>query len=112
MIHHILTSLGYHVVSAGLPSEAITLAQEFEGEIDMVLTDVIMPGMNGSHVAARISEIHPDALVLFMSGYPYDTLEQHQIAPKHFLAKPFSKDELAGKVQELIAASAQQESMT
>jgi two-component system cell cycle sensor histidine kinase/response regulator CckA len=108
----ILTELGYSVLSAGLPSEAIKIAEAHTEDINLILTDVVMPEMNGSEVAIRISSIHRNALVLYMSGYPYDTLEQHQISHEHFLAKPFSKDELADKVRELLTASTQQETVS
>ncbi len=64
-----LQSSGYIVISAGLPEEALRLAKCHNGPIDFLLTDVIMPGMNGRELATRLSELRPGMKVLYVSGY-------------------------------------------
>lgn len=99
-----LEALGYRVLTANTPGEALRLAQEHKGAIDMLLTDIVMPEMNGSDLAARLQATLPDLKTLFMSGYPANIISQHGILREgvKFLHKPFSKNELAGKVFETL----------
>ena len=99
-----LTKIGYHVVEAMNGIEACLIATQQSGRFDLLLTDIVMPGMNGRELAGRLHLIYPSLKVLFMSGYLDDVtanagLEQHQTA---FLQKPFTPDVLARSVRELL----------
>lgn len=102
--HIMLRNQGYTVLCAGKPSEAIHLAQEHTAEIHLLLTDVIMPEMNGRELADRILASHPNIKRLFMSGYTADVIAHHGVldAGVHFLQKPFSRLDLATKVREVL----------
>jgi len=94
-------SLGYEVVCFGSSPEALDYARDTKlAGIDLLLTDVIMPEINGQHLARQIMEIRPGLRVLYMSGYVDDPITQHAVAQDgvHFLAKPFSADEFAIKL--------------
>jgi signal transduction histidine kinase/CheY-like chemotaxis protein len=95
-----LESLGYEVLSADTPGRAVTLAETHEA-IHLVLTDVVMPEMNGRDLAGRLCAMHPNLKCLFMSGYTADVIAHHEVLDKgvHFLQKPFSKEELAARVR-------------
>jgi two-component system cell cycle sensor histidine kinase/response regulator CckA len=103
-----LTKIGYHVIEAMNGIEACLIATQHSGRFDLLLTDIVMPGMNGRELAARLHLIYPNLKVLFMSGYLDDVtanagLEQRQTA---FLQKPFTPDVLARSVRELLDAPA------
>ena len=97
---------GYQVLAASGGPEAIALAGTSPGRVDLLLTDVIMPGMQGREVAARITAIQPGARVLFMSGYTQGILgTQGILAPGvNLIEKPFSETSLLGKVREVLAS--------
>ena len=103
---HALEALGYIVLSAASPAEAIDLATGHAGTIDILVTDVVMPGMNGRTLAERLVATHPNLKCLFMSGYadgvmgPAGELD----ARVHFLGKPFSPRALAAKVRQVLEA--------
>jgi two-component system, cell cycle sensor histidine kinase and response regulator CckA len=92
---------GYTVLPASNPEEALTLATQHEGEIHMLLSDVVMPNMNGRELWRRVKETRPSIKCLFMSGYTADVMAQHGIidTSAHFIEKPFSFRELAQKVR-------------
>lgn len=96
-----LESLGYSVITAGTPEDAIGLFRDHEGEIHLVMTDVVMPGMNGSELCAALETIRPGLRVLFMSGYTADAILHRGIIDPgiHFLQKPFPIDDLARAVR-------------
>jgi DNA-binding response OmpR family regulator len=97
-----LQGLGYKVLVAGLPGEAIQIAQQFTGKIDLLLTDVVMPGMNGRELARQLRLLYANMRVLCVSGFADQTFEQDVLdANDAFLAKPFLLRELATKVREL-----------
>ncbi len=97
-----LEHLGYRVLKAGGPSEALRAAEEHTGPIDLLTTDVIMPEMNGRELAARIQALRPEIKILFMSGYPADVIAGRSVLDKnvHFIGKPFLLKDLAIKVRE------------
>ena len=99
-----LKTLGYTVLSAATPGEAIRLAQEHSGRIDLLLTDVVMPEMNGRDLARNLLSLYPDLKRLFMSGYTANVIAHHGVldAGVHFLQKPFSIGELAAKIREAL----------
>ena len=99
-----LEDAGYQVLAAASPEEAIRAAAAHTGRINVILTDVIMPLMNGRDLAEWIVERHPDSKVLFMSGYTDDTLLAHGVAVREmaFLHKPFTPTTLVQRVREVI----------
>ncbi|PKN21464.1 MAG: hybrid sensor histidine kinase/response regulator [Deltaproteobacteria bacterium HGW-Deltaproteobacteria-22] len=96
-----LEKQGYAVLSAGSPMEALQLARHHAGGLHLLLTDVIMPGMNGRELATQMQELQPDLRILFMSGYTADIITRHDAHHEdiHFLQKPFSIQELLGSVR-------------
>jgi PAS domain S-box-containing protein len=105
LIKRILEEQGFRVLAAGTPSEAIRLAKEPGGEIHLLITDVVMPEMNGRDLAAKLLAFHPRLKCIFMSGYTSDILAPHGVleAGVHFLSKPFAWKELSAKVREALA---------
>jgi PAS domain S-box-containing protein len=100
----LLERLGYRVLEAASPGEALILCEKHEGEIRLLLTDVVMPNMSGKELAERISAIKPGLKTLFMSGYTADAIAQRGVLEEgiHFLQKPFPLDALAKKVREAL----------
>lgn len=99
-----LEKLGYRVLTAHKPSEAIRLVEGNAEEIHLLLTDVIMPEMNGNDLAARVQFLCPSIKIIFMSGYTAKvTTELSELdEDKNFIGKPFSMDDLAVKVQDAL----------
>jgi len=100
----LLAKQGYSVVSANSPTEAIQLAREHDGEIHLLITDVIMPEMNGKELAHNLLTQYPKIKCLFMSGYTADAIAQHGVLDEgvNFIPKPFSLPDLATKVREVL----------
>jgi PAS domain S-box-containing protein len=96
-----LKLLGYTVLAAATPGDAIRLASTHTGEIHLLLTDVIMPEMNGRDLAEKMLLLHPRLKCLFMSGYTSDVISRHGTLDEgvHFIQKPFTKKDLAIKVR-------------
>ncbi|MHB1003266.1 MAG: ATP-binding protein, partial [Thermoleophilia bacterium] len=97
----ILGKLGYKVIQAATPEAAIRAAEEHIDEIDFLITDVIMPGMNGRELAAGLLKLKPELKCLFMSGYTDDIITQSGILEDEidFIQKPFSMKEIAIKLR-------------
>jgi len=102
----LLTELGYTVMAAATADEALRLAGEYTGEIDLLITDVIMPGMNGRDMAARIRQTRPATRCLYMSGYTADVIADQGVLEEgvQFIQKPFSMRELAQKAREALGS--------
>jgi PAS domain S-box-containing protein len=102
----ILIGLGYTVIEARDGVEAARLAAEYTGQIDLVITDVVMPGSGGRAVAEEVVLGHPETRVLFISGYTDDAVIRHGVLRDgvNFLQKPFTQVALAFKVRELLDA--------
>ncbi|MBF8260385.1 MAG: PAS/PAC sensor hybrid histidine kinase, partial [Actinobacteria bacterium] len=100
----ILAGLGYRVMHTGNGDEAIELAREHGERIDLLLTDVVMPGMSGRELANRLTRIHPEARVLFTSGYTDNAIVHHGVLDEgvSFIGKPYSPSALARKVREVL----------
>jgi PAS domain S-box-containing protein len=107
LVNRMLENFGYRVVAASSPAEAIRLAAEHAGGIDLLLTDVVMPGMNGRDLARKISAVRPEIKCLFMSGYMGGVIAELGILEKgtHFIQKPFSIQTLATKLREALDAA-------
>ena len=99
-----LRQFGYTVIEATTPHEAISLFESGRHEIDMLLTDVIMPKMNGREVHRQLARTRPDLKVLYVSGYPQDVLSRRGILDPdvHLLSKPFSMQSLNDKIREVL----------
>lgn len=106
LAERILARAGYTVESAANGLEALQLFENASEPHDLLLTDVVMPGMNGGALAARLRDQRPDLPVLFMSGYP-DNAINAELCPDartDFVGKPFSAGELTGKIRALLAS--------
>ena len=103
----VLERFGYKVLTAGTPSEAIHLFQTHEGRVHLLVTDVVMPEMNGRELAARLRETRPELRALFVSGYSASALAPRGVLDEgvHFLQKPFSLEDLASSVREALDAA-------
>ncbi len=99
-----LTAQGYNVVKATNGAEALTLFKNHEGEIHLLLTDIVMPQMGGKELADRVSEINPNIKVIFTSGYSNDAISHYGVLDPEivFLQKPFSPGELVAKVRQVL----------
>ncbi|WP_191966227.1 hybrid sensor histidine kinase/response regulator [Oryzomonas japonica] len=99
-----LEELGYRVLVAGAPGEAVALFEEHACEIHLVITDVVMPDMNGRDLAKRLLSLYPGVKILFMSGYTADVIAHRGVLDEgvNFIQKPFSMKDLAVKVQEAL----------
>ncbi len=99
-----LEEQGYMVLKADTPGKAIELAREHQGEIHLLMTDVIMPEMNGRDLAKNILTIYPHLKRLFMSGYTADVIAHHGVLDEgvHFIQKPFSLPNMAAIVREVL----------
>lgn len=102
--HVILTRQGYTVLLAENAAGALTSLASHDGPVHLLLTDVIMPGMNGKELFSRAAETRPDLKVLYMSGYSDNVIAQHGILDEgvQFLQKPFTGHGLVTKVQEVL----------
>ncbi len=102
----VLNSHGYLVLEAEDGHEALEVCRRHEGRIHLVVTDVVMPGMNGSELAARLAEIMPQTDVLFISGYTGGALVEHGVLDDgtNFLQKPFSPDSFMRTVRGILDA--------
>jgi CheY-like chemotaxis protein len=100
----ILKKSGYRVFQAGNGDEALSLATGYGERIDLLLTDVVMPGMNGPELASRVTRIHPETRVLFTSGYTDNAIMSHGVLDEgvSFINKPYSPSALARKVREVL----------
>jgi CheY-like chemotaxis protein len=95
---------GYRVLFGANGREALAVADAHDGPIDLLLSDVVMPEMHGPQLAQELGKRRPGLKVLFMSGYVHDGDERHGVAEAHFLAKPFSLEQLSDKVRDVLDA--------
>ncbi|HET7249435.1 MAG TPA: PAS domain S-box protein [Gemmatimonadales bacterium] len=99
----VLRRCGYRVLEASDGAEALRLVEQ-EGSIDLLLTDVVMPGMSGAELALKFRALRPEARVLYASGYADDALDSHGLPAQGvpYLQKPFEPDDLVRRVRELL----------
>jgi two-component system cell cycle sensor histidine kinase/response regulator CckA len=104
IIAEALDTYGYRVLAAANGVEALAVASTFVSRIDLLLTDVVMPQMNGKELADRLSQTHPNMRVLFMSGYADDAIERYEVSGDGiaFLQKPFTAEILARQMRGLL----------
>ncbi|MBK6712620.1 MAG: PAS domain S-box protein [Chloroflexi bacterium] len=102
-----LRYLGYKVITAVTPDEAIYQMGNYAGTIDLLMTDIILPVMNGRELAERIIAIQPDIKILYVSGYPADFIAHRGVLEGgvHFLQKPFSLQKLASSLKEALVGT-------
>jgi CheY-like chemotaxis protein len=107
MSRKMLERIGYTVLVAGRPSEALDLVARYPDSIDLLITDVVMPEMNGKALKKKIDRQIPGIKALFMSGYTSDAVVNRGIVEEdvHFIQKPFSVNTLAAKVREVLETS-------
>jgi len=103
----LLERLGYTVLAAETPNQALQYAEAYQGAIDLLLTDVIMPEMSGHALWQRLSAMRPGLKCLFMSGHTANVIAHHGVLDEgvHFLQKPFSREALVMKLREALYAS-------
>ena len=103
----ILKPLNYTVLEACSPGKAIEMAQACGEAIHLLVTDVVMPDMNGRELSEALTRTHPNLKTLFMSGYTADVIAHRGVldSDAHFIHKPFSRKELATKVREALASA-------
>jgi signal transduction histidine kinase len=104
LIRKVLEQAGYTVLLAGGGAEALQLAERHTGPIHLLVTDVVMPGMNGRELARRLLERRPDTKVLYVSGYADVAVERHGVLDPGtaFMQKPFSPSALARRVRDVL----------
>jgi CheY-like chemotaxis protein len=104
-VRRILSRLGHRVLAARGPAEALDLRLGHDGDIDLLLTDVRMPGGSGTDLARQLCQLQPGLPVLFMSGL-YDIPDGDLCGPVQVMAKPFTPSSLAEAVDHALSASA------
>jgi two-component system cell cycle sensor histidine kinase/response regulator CckA len=99
-----LQSKGYEVLVAANGIDGLRVAEEFQGEICLLVTDVVMPHLNGPELASALRKSRPDVAVLYMSGYTDDEIRDEPISSEiTLMQKPFYVDQIAAKIREIIA---------
>jgi PAS domain S-box-containing protein len=108
LVEALLTRLGYRVITAGTPADAIQRVETLDGKIDLLITDVVLPEMNGRDLAERIGRLKPGLKCLFISGYTANAIAHHGVLNEGvaFLQKPFSMKDLADKVRDVLDETA------
>ena len=104
LVREMLETSGYRVLEAPHGAAAIALAEEYGESIDALLSDVVMPGLSGQELAARLSEIRPGLRIVFTSGYTEDAIANHGVLSPGtaFLEKPFTAAQLAQKLRDVL----------
>ena len=104
MGREMIERLGYTAVTAENPNDALRAALEYDGTIDLLITDVVMPEMNGRDLSSQLVKNHPGLKTLYMSGYTANVIAHHGVIDEgvQFIQKPFSLRDLADKVREVI----------
>ena len=99
-----LKRLGYNILIASTPGEAVLLARKHAGEIDLLITDVVMPEMNGRELAKDLLALYPNLKQLFMSGYTANVIAHHGVLEEgvNFIQKPFSMQSFSSKIREVL----------
>jgi len=100
----VLERHGYTVLEAPSAEAALDVATRYSGTIHLLLTDVVMPGLNGRELASRLADLRPDARVIFMSGYTDEAVTRHGVLEPGaaYVQKPFTPDAIARRVREVL----------
>ena len=106
LLRELLLRSGYRLIEARHGEEAIQLSQDHDGPIDLLITDMVMPRMNGRELAAKLAPLRPRMKILYISGYTEEAIIRNGVLDPgtSFLEKPFSPDTLARRVRELLDA--------
>jgi DNA-binding NtrC family response regulator len=99
---HVLESAGYFVLEASGPAQAMKLLGRHPGPVHLLLTDMVMPGMNGAELAAALQSSHPELVTVFMSGYS-GWLHANSGLPSWHIQKPFTVGGLLSRIAEALA---------
>ncbi len=105
LIRRMLAGAGYELLVARNGDEALSVARQHSGAIDLLLTDVVMPRMNGFELGELMASAHPETNLLFVSGHSADSVSVRRglrTAGRDFLLKPFTQDALLGKIREVL----------
>ena len=96
--------LGYNLLSAGSGEEALSLVETYSGDIDLLVTDILLPGMSGPELAKKMGALYPNLGIMYISGYADHNLESHGLTISNciLLQKPFTIKSLATKVREIL----------
>ena len=107
LVSAMVGQFGYSVMTADSGEHALTLYKNHKGPIDLLITDVIAPGMSGPMLADKLAEFQPDLKVLYISGYDNTHVVQKYVVEKGhaLLTKPFTLEEMQTKVRELLSAT-------
>ncbi|MFW5840838.1 MAG: response regulator, partial [Planctomycetota bacterium] len=107
LVVNVLRSRGHHVIEACDARHALPLGEHYEGQIDLLVTDIVMPGMDGMQLAKRLLEVRPEMKLLFMTGYTDRTGDLNRLIQDgaDVLVKPFSPDAMADAAGRLLAAA-------
>jgi len=102
-----LESLGYKVIVAASGQEALEICRAKKEKIELLLADVVMPGMSGRQLTKKLQAVRPDLKVLLMSGYPADIVGPNSQLEPHlnFISKPFRQDVLSQKINQILKES-------
>jgi len=103
IIDRMLQPMGYCILHAANGNEALTICEQWKGAIHLMVTDVMMPGMNGIDLVDCATERWPSIKVLFTTGFATDAAMRRKTSNHPLLSKPFTCDQLTGKVQELLS---------
>jgi CheY-like chemotaxis protein len=100
----LLTRHGYSMLTAGNADDAITIVNDHQGTIALLLTDVVMPGRSGKELSVAVTALRPAIKVLFMSGYSKNVIGSHGVLEQgvNLIEKPFSAEELLSKVRDVL----------
>ncbi len=103
LLAEVLEANGYRVLAAGDPADALALGESHNGPLDLLVSDMVMPGMSGKELAGRLARHRPEMKVLLMSGYSDEALEERGVSSEAgFIPKPFSTRELVEKVRQTL----------
>ncbi len=105
LLSEVLNQNGYRVLEASHPENALRTAERVSEPIDLLVADVVMPTMSGPQLAARLTAMHPETRVLYISGYAADALGRHGVPEAAFLQKPYLPDAFVAKVRQLLDES-------
>ncbi|MBN2039166.1 MAG: PAS domain S-box protein [Spirochaetes bacterium] len=106
LVENILKSLSYNVLCASTPKEAISSAEEHSGKIDLLVTDIVLPEMNGRDLAGELKKQYTDLRVLYMSGYTANVIAHRGVLDEgiNYISKPFSTDDFTDKIMEILSS--------
>ena len=107
MLERMLGISGYSVLKASSGEEALYICEQSPAAIQLLITDLTMPGMNGVDLADTVSNRWPDTKVLFISGYTSEYRLRRKLGERPLLEKPFTRDSLTSKIREVVAAGMQ-----